>query len=63
MSSHASGNLQTNEGHNICEATLQLKIFFWGGGGGGGGGGGAQKEIYQQKQDNDIPTIILNLLK
>ena len=23
----------------------------------------AQKQIYQQKQDNDTPTIILNLLK
>ena len=23
----------------------------------------AQKKIYQQEQDNDIPTIILNLLK
>ena len=39
----------------MCEATLLLKIFFFLFFG--------TKKIYQQKQGNDIPMIILNLLK
>ena len=54
ISSHSYGNLQTNDGHSICEATLLLKFFFVFLG---------TKKIYQQKQGNDIPTIILNLFK
>ena len=56
MSSHSYSNLQTNDGHSIiCEATSLLKIFFLFFFGTG--------KIYQQRQGNDIPTIILNLLK
>ena len=49
MYSHSCGNLHSSI---LCEATSPLKIFFFG-----------TKKFYQQKQGNDVPTIILNLLK
>ena len=57
MSSLSSGNLQTNDGHSIYAKQLyyekNLFLFFF----------GTKKKNYQQKQSNDKPTIILNLLK
>ena len=55
MSSLSCGNLQTNDGHiKYMRDNFAIKnLFFFG-----------TKKNYQQKQGNDdIPTIILNLLK
>ena len=54
MSSQLCSDLQTNDEHSIMRSNFAIKNLFF--------VFLAQKN-YQQKQGNDIPTIILNLLK